>query len=58
MMTIPRTLVDGAAGGRAVWPLALGALAGAVVFATGLLWATQGGAVFYALLSAGLAICF
>lgn len=46
----PRALSGG------LWLAAGGALAAA--FAVGLLWATQGGAVFYELATAGFSACF
>jgi hypothetical protein len=39
-----------------LWLAAAGMLA--VAFAVGLLWATQGGAVFYELVTTGLSACF
>ncbi|NJL08122.1 MAG: hypothetical protein HC900_07530 [Methylacidiphilales bacterium] len=40
------------------WPVLAGAAVLATAFAAGLLWATQGGAVFFEVVAAGIAACF
>ncbi|BBF94158.1 hypothetical protein BLTE_28430 [Blastochloris tepida] len=39
-------------------PLAIAVAIAALAFAAGLLWATQGGAVFFEVVAAGIAACF